>query len=174
MHLIDHFAENVSDVAIRSIQTALLEFLLHDAALHFHRLVRQQQILHPVGFHPKRRFHVFKRKDVIIVGDVAVCPCIVVTAGLHHHRIEFRDSRSASKHQMLAQMRKPSIFWRLVFSPDTIQQIDRNHSCRTVSAVHNLQPIAQPIARRLCHSITEAFRILTSSLGLSLRAVSTH
>ncbi len=143
MHPIGQRTEKVSDISVGLVQAALLKLLYHHATLHIEALLAEGQFQHAVGIQPEADLYIRFRDSQVVVGDVIVCPGIVLAARRLQRGVIVGYIRRTAEHQMLEQMGKPGMFGMFVTGSHIVDDVQGNHLRTAVFAVHQPQSVRE-------------------------------
>src|SRR4051794_26400239 len=92
------------DIAVRLVEITLFEFFDDDIALHLETLFRKSETHHAVALEPETCFEIIGRKSEIVICDVIIRECIVITAGKLKRSIIIGNIYGASEHKVFEEV----------------------------------------------------------------------
>ena len=101
VHLVGQWAYEVLHVAVGEVEMALLELFDDHPLLHLYVLPGESKAGHAVRFQPESGFHIATRHGDVVVGEVVVCPGVVLASGKLYVGVVVGDIDRAFEHQML-------------------------------------------------------------------------
>ena len=167
MGLVGEVSHQMSHIAVRLVQIALLELFNDHMALYFQALFAEIEGEHAVAFQPESRFCILLGQGDVVIGDVVVGPCIVLASRILDMCVVVGDVDGTSEHQVFEQMCETCVFGVFITGTHIIQHIDGYHTGRLVFAMYDAEAVVKYLPIDGYHSNTVIFRIRMFSFGRS-------
>ena len=92
-------------VAVRPVETLLLEFLDYHSALYPEGVLAEGRREHPVALEVQGSVEILCRKSVVEICEVVACPRVAASSGSLKFSVEIGNVRRTGKHEVLEKMR---------------------------------------------------------------------
>ena len=173
MHGVGHAVDTMRQVAIRLIETALLELLNYNLFLNRYTLLIQVQPEQASRLKPQCSLKILGRQRLVVVGHVGTRPGIALAPGSLQGPVKVGSIARTCEHEVLHEMGQTGARLVLVTTAHVVKQVDTHHARRAIVMMQQGEAVGQLIDVDVDHSTIVAFMIFTSCLGRLAALVST-